>query len=132
MMKWYFRGVTPYPPHATKALRAWLNLRFEPEKAKIFYLTHHLGLSDAIRFIKKTITEERAHKLLVAQVGAKKAAKSAKDNGSYVEGHRTWLSEYIDKQIELKDFYCPKIEFTIKQNSGSLENVIEKINGGEK
>ncbi|EXU74684.1 hypothetical protein BG55_15490 [Erwinia mallotivora] len=25
------RGVTPYPPHATKALQAWLNLRFEPQ-----------------------------------------------------------------------------------------------------
>ncbi|WP_267443335.1 LysM peptidoglycan-binding domain-containing protein [Erwinia psidii] len=25
------RGITPYPPHATKALQAWLNLRYEPE-----------------------------------------------------------------------------------------------------
>jgi len=154
------RGITPYPPHATKALQAWLNLRFEPafiimaavdyglynlaqlqtagysvdtlndaEKAKIFYLTHHLGLGDAKRFIRKTITEESAHKLLVAQVGAKKAAKSAKDYRSYVEGHRKWLRKYIDDNINLKGFYCPKIEFTEKQNSGGLESVIEKIKG---
>ncbi|MEW5291475.1 LysM domain-containing protein [Erwinia papayae] len=158
------RGVTPYPPHATKALQAWLNLRFEPEfiimaavdyglyniaqlqtasysvdrlndaeKAKIFYLTHHLGLGDAKRFIRKIITEESAYKLLLAQVGAKKAAKRAFNNSnSYIKGHRAWLSEYIDKQIDLKDFYCPKIEFTKKQESGDLEIVIEKIKGGEK
>ncbi|AFJ48668.1 hypothetical protein EBL_c36160 [Shimwellia blattae DSM 4481 = NBRC 105725] len=157
------RGITPYPPHATKALQAWLNLRFEPEfiimaavdyglynlaklrdagynvdtlndaeKAKIFYLTHHLGLGDAKRFIRKTITEESAHKLLVAQVGAKKAAwytNIPDNNGSYIKGHRMWLSYYIDKSINLENFYCPKIEFTEKQESGSLENVIEKIKG---
>ena len=155
------RGITPYPPHATKALQAWLNLRFEPEfiimaavdyglynlaqlqtagysvdtlndaeKAKIFYLTHHLGLGDAKRFIRKTITEESAHKLLVAQIGAKNAAAKASENSnSYVKGHRAWLSKYIDDKIDLGDFYCPKIEFTEKQSSGGLEVVIEKIKG---
>ncbi|ABP58870.1 LysM peptidoglycan-binding domain-containing protein [Enterobacter sp. 638] len=158
------RGITPYPPHATKALQAWLNLRFEPEfiimaavdyglynlaqlqaagysvdtlndaaKAKIFYLAHHLGLGDAKRFIRKTITEENAHKLLVAQIGAKKAAtKASKNSNSYVKGHRMWLSEYIDRNIRLEKFYCPKIEFTVKQESGGLESVIEKIKGDAK
>ena len=63
----------------------------DAEKAKIFYLTHHLGLADAKRFIRKTITEENAHKFLVAQIGAKKAAKYANDldnGGSYIKGHR--------------------------------------------
>lgn len=155
------RGVTPYPPHATKALQEWLNLRFEPEfiimaavdyglynlaklqaagynveslndaeKAKIFYLTHHLGLGDAKRFIRKTITEESAHKLLVAQVGGKRAAGYANDpkkGGNYIKGHRTWLSEYIDNNIKLERFYCPKIEFTEKQDADNLESVIQKI-----
>lgn len=157
------RGITPYPPHATKALQSWLNLRFEPEfiimaavdyglynlaqlqaagysvdtlndanKAKIFYLTHHLGLGDAKRFIRKTITEESAHKLLVAQVGAKNAAERAfKNSNSYIKGHRTWLSDYIDRNINLEKFYCPKVEFTEKQESDDLEIVIEKIKGGE-
>ena len=104
----------------------------DAEKAKIFYLTHHLGLADAKHFIRKTITEESAHKLLVAQIGAKRAAKSAKNNGSYIKGHRTWLSEYIDRNIRLEKFYCPKIEFTVKQESGGLESVIEKIKGDAK
>ncbi|PLR29157.1 hypothetical protein CYR32_21155 [Chimaeribacter coloradensis] len=29
----------------------------DAEKAKLLYLTHHLGLTDTIRFIKGTITE---------------------------------------------------------------------------
>lgn len=104
----------------------------DAEKAKIFYLTHHLGLGDTKRFIRKTITEENAHKLLVAQVGAKKAAwyaNALNNNGSYIKGHRMWLSNYIDNNINLELFYCPKIEFTAKQNSGSLERVMEKIKG---
>lgn len=104
----------------------------DAEKAKIFYLTHHLGLGDAKRFIRKTVTEENAHKLLVAQVGAKKAAKSVKGYGSYVQGHRVWLSDYINNNINLQNFYCPKIESTKKQASGGLEVVIEKIKGDTK
>jgi len=105
----------------------------DAEKAKIFYLTHHLGLADAKRFIRKTITEENAHKLLVAQIGAKKAAERAfKNSNSYVKGHRTWLCEYIDNNIKLENFYCPKVEFTEKQESGVLEVVINKIKGDSK
>ncbi|EXU74683.1 hypothetical protein [Erwinia mallotivora] len=107
----------------------------DAEKAKIFYLTHHLGLGDAKRFIRKIITEESAYKLLVAQIGAKSAAWYANipdNDGSYIKGHRMWLSNYIDNNIYLKDFYCLKIEFTKKQESGDLEIVIEKIKGGEK
>lgn len=51
---------------------------------------------------------------------------------SDIKGHRMWLSEYVDKSINLKKFYCPKIAFTVKQESGGLEAVIEKIKGGEK
>lgn len=102
----------------------------DAEKAKIFYLAHHLGLGDAKRFIRKTITEESAHKLLVAQVGAKKAAGYASMNSnSYVRGHRKWLGDYINKSIDLKNFYCPKIEHTLKQDSKGLEIVIDKIKG---
>jgi len=105
----------------------------DAEKAKMFYLAHHLGLGDAKRFIRKTITEENAHKLLVGQVGAKNAAtKASKNSNSYVKGHRTWLCEYIDTQIDLENFYCPKMEFTGKQVLGDLEIVIETIKGDEK
>jgi len=102
----------------------------DAEKAKIFYLTHHLGLGDAKRFIRKTITEESAHKLLVAQIGAKNAAsKASKNSNSYVKGHRAWLCKYIDDNIQLDKFYCPKMEFTEKQESENLDIVIEKIKG---
>ena len=101
----------------------------DAEKAKIFYLTHHLGLGDAKRFIRKTITEESAHKLLVAQVGAKTAAVYAEKHGNYIEGHRFWLSKYIDGQIILEGFYSPKVEYTTMQKSEVLKSVIEKIKG---
>nr|WP_237729586.1 hypothetical protein [Lelliottia amnigena] len=107
----------------------------DAEKAKIFYLTHHLELGDAKRFIRKTITEESAHKLLVAQVGAKKAARFANDpsnGGSYIKGHRAWLEGYIDTHIDLKNFYFPKVEHTIKQNSNKLDAIIDKIKGNSK
>nr|WP_254612668.1 hypothetical protein [Lelliottia amnigena] len=102
----------------------------DANKSKIFYLTHHLGLGDAKRFIRKTITEESAHKLLVAQVGAKSAAGYASMNSnSYVRGHRKWLCKYIDNSINFKGFYCPKIELSQEQKSEVLEIVIEKIKG---
>lgn len=154
------RGATPYPPQATKALQAWLNLRFEPEfiimaavdyglynlarlqaagynvdtlndaeKAKLFYLTHHLGLRDARKFINKTITEENAHKLLVAQVGEKKAAVHAEKHGGYTEGHRSWLERYIDENIELSAFYCPKSLHMTIQTADNLSIIIERIKG---
>ncbi|WP_146000749.1 hypothetical protein, partial [Chimaeribacter coloradensis] len=68
----------------------------DAEKAKLIYLTHHLGLTDTIRFIKGTITEEAAKRLLIAQVGAGKAAKRANENqGSYRIVHRAWLNSFI-------------------------------------
>ena len=153
-------GETPYPPRATKALQAWLNMRFNPEliivaavdyalynlkqlqaagynvealndaeKAKIFYLTHHLGLSDAKRFIHNAITEKRARQLLIGQVNEAKAAWLAKTHGSYLKGHRAWLAEYINSKIHLENFYCPKVWGATMQKDQNLEVVILKING---
>lgn len=112
-----------------QAMGYGVNALNDADKAKLFYLTHHLGLKDAQLFINDAITEGDAKKLLMAQIGAKKAAKSAKDYGGYVEGHRAWLRKYIDDNIQLDKFYCPKIEFTEKQESDNLEIVIEKIKG---
>ena len=44
---------------------------YEAAKAKLIYLTHHLGLNDAILFIKNKITEDKAVKLLNDQTGVK-------------------------------------------------------------
>ncbi|PLR29182.1 peptidoglycan-binding LysM [Chimaeribacter coloradensis] len=81
----------------------------DAEKAKLIYLTHHLGLTDTIRFIKGTITEEAAKRLLIAQVGAGKAKEYAEiNNRSYSAGHREWLLSFIDDYIKVHNFICPE------------------------
>ncbi|MEA5103963.1 LysM peptidoglycan-binding domain-containing protein [Pantoea sp. S18] len=101
----------------------------DAEKAKIIYLTHHLGIGDAVKFIKNTITEPSAKVLLTAQVGSRKAELRAKDNNeSYVLAHREWLNGYINSNIKLLNFYCPKV--TGKQvKDVELLNVIKKMRG---
>jgi LysM repeat protein len=77
------------------------------DKAKLIYLTHHLGLSDAKKFIRNTITSDTAKVLLTAQVGADRAAEYAADNGNdYVKGHRSWLLNFVDKKINITEKMC--------------------------
>lgn len=77
------------------------------DKAKLVYLTHHLGLADAKAFINNKIEESHAKVLLIAQVGASKAAEYAEDNGdSYVKGHRAWLLNFVDRRISLPEKMC--------------------------
>lgn len=82
----------------------------DADKAKVIYLTHHLGVSDACKFIKNEISEARAKKLLIAQIKEKNAKVRADDcDGSYLLAHRQWLSTYINSNIKLFNFYCPKV-----------------------
>ncbi len=99
----------------------------DAEKAKVMYLTHHLGLGDAIKFIRKEITESKAKNLLVAQVGVVEAMKYYADaRSSYIEGHRLWLSAFMDKNIKLQNFYS--YDLSIKKISDvSLFSAIEKL-----
>ncbi|MYN04511.1 LysM peptidoglycan-binding domain-containing protein [Pseudoduganella sp. DS3] len=79
----------------------------DAEKAKMIYLTHHLGLDDAIAFIKRRMTAARAEELLIAQLkedGAKKAAE--KLGGDYLAAHREWLQRYVDSRIQLNEKMC--------------------------
>jgi LysM repeat protein len=77
------------------------------DKAKLIYLTHHLGLSDAKKFIRNTITSDTAKILLTAQVGSDRAAEYAADNGNdYVKGHRNWLLNFIDEKINIAEKMC--------------------------
>ncbi len=66
---------------ALKAAGYNIEILNDAEKAKIMYLTHHLGLKNAKRFIKNEITEDAAWRLLKAQVGSKSAT---------VRGKKTW------------------------------------------
>lgn len=150
----YITGVTPYPDHATADVQQWLNLRFKPEyaimaavdygianlaslkdagynidelndaeKSKLIYLTHHLGLSDAKRFIGNKITEGNAKKLLTAQVGEESAKARSKTVG-YVKAHRQWLIDYINRNINLSNYFCNE---QITSNSHDDINLIETI-----
>ncbi|MBS0969547.1 hypothetical protein JK232_11660 [Nissabacter archeti] len=102
----------------------------DAEKAKLIYLAHHLGLTDTIRFIKGTITEAAAERLLIAQVGADKAGSIADDHrGSYIEGHRGWLLEFIDTYIDIGVFYCDerkRVNFQLKEKTESILRKVKK------
>lgn len=98
------------------------------EKAKMGYLGHHLGPSDAKRYINERITEESAKHLLTQQVGEGAAAVLAKikdkkdgkgnDTYSYQAAHRQWLNSYVNKKIVFQKFYCadkaPEIDDLLK------------------
>lgn len=99
----------------------------DAEKAKLIYLTHHLGLGDAMLFIKNKISEDKASHLLKAQVGVRSALKIYLSVGSYVQAHRVWLKDYIDKHINLRDYYCPELTKPPEQNDVFLDDVMNKI-----
>ena len=99
----------------------------DAEKAKLIYLTHHLGIGDTQLFIKKEISEDRANTLLKAQVGVKSAVKKYLLMGSYVEAHRMWLKDYIDKNIKLKDYFCPELSKPPKLEDVDLDDTLDKI-----
>ncbi|HHW9082592.1 TPA: LysM peptidoglycan-binding domain-containing protein [Salmonella enterica] len=99
----------------------------DAEKAKLIYLTHHLGLSDAIHFIKNNITEDNAKKLLIAQVGDESAISKAQKNGGYMKAHRKWLMDYIDDNINLEIYFCPELTNSCKIETPALKLIINKI-----
>ncbi|EAA7111112.1 hypothetical protein EWJ91_24090 [Salmonella enterica subsp. enterica serovar Ouagadougou] len=99
----------------------------DAEKAKLIYLTHHLGLSDAIHFIKNNITEDNAKKLLIAQVGNESAISKAKKNRGYMKAHRKWLMDYIDDNINLEIYFCPELTNSCKIETLALKLIINKI-----
>ncbi|ENA9094160.1 hypothetical protein ABG138_004415 [Salmonella bongori] len=100
----------------------------DAEKAKLIYLTHHLGLSDAIHFIKDNITEDNAKKLLIAQVGDESAISKAKKNGGYMKAHRKWLMDYIDNNIKIVKYFCHEQIISDNPKDIDLTQTIEKIN----
>jgi len=67
--------------------------------ARSAYLGHHLGLGDALRYLKGGIDENRAQILLKAQVGANAAHRRIAAAGNAALAHRTWLDGYIDRNI---------------------------------
>ena len=104
----------------------------DAEKAKLIYLTHHLGLSDAKRFINNKITEGGAKELLIAQVGEESAISKAHQNGGYMKAHRKWPMDYIDNNINVGTYFCPKLVNSQKVKTYGLESIMNKIQEIEK
>nr|WP_267874739.1 LysM peptidoglycan-binding domain-containing protein [Massilia glaciei] len=79
------------------------------DKAKLVYLTHHLGLGDGKSFINNTMGEATAKNLLITQIGDEAAAiRAANEGGEYVKAHRKWLFGFIDMKIDLPAKMCDK------------------------
>jgi hypothetical protein len=79
----------------------------DAEKAKLIYLTHHLGLDDASAFIKNTMSENHAKYLLNQQMSEASAEERAeKHGGSYLKAHREWLSNFVDDRIDVLKKMC--------------------------
>ena len=68
-------------------------------QAKLAYLGHHLGPGDASRFLNGGLSEDRAARLLKAQIGTGEANRRIGNSGSAAGAHRQWLNGYIDSHI---------------------------------
>lgn len=69
------------------------------EIAKAAYMGHHLGLGDAVKFLKDGLNPNRAATLLNAQVGRGKAGQQIADAGCATTAHRQWLLSYVDRNV---------------------------------
>nr|WP_253201414.1 peptidoglycan-binding protein [Sphingomonas quercus] len=72
--------------------------------ARAAYLGHHLGLGDAIRFLKDGIASGRARHLLDAQIGHEAANRKIAAYGDASAAHRAWLLGYIDRNVRPERF----------------------------
>lgn len=72
--------------------------------ARAAYLGHHLGLGDAIRFMKGGLDSSRARTLLNAQVGAAAASRRIASAGDATDAHRSWLLNYVGRTIRPERF----------------------------
>ncbi|MDF2387257.1 hypothetical protein JMG10_37750 [Nostoc ellipsosporum NOK] len=72
--------------------------------AKSAYLTHHLGLGDAKKFLAGGIEPGRARMLLAAQIGGGAADHRIAAAGNATQAHRQWLLGFIDRRIRPEQF----------------------------
>lgn len=72
--------------------------------AQSAYLGHHLGLGDAIRFMKGGLDPARAKMLLGAQVGAAQASQHIARAGNATSAHRAWFLDFVDRHVQPERF----------------------------
>ena len=68
--------------------------------AQSAYLGHHLGLGDAVRFMKGGLDPARARMLLGAQIGSAKASQQIAQAGNATVAHRTWFMDFVDRHVQ--------------------------------
>jgi hypothetical protein len=72
--------------------------------AEAAYIGHNLGPRDAVRFFTGGLDDRRARVLLDAQVGSSRASGRIVEAGSAVAAHRTWLMQFVSKQVRSDRF----------------------------
>ncbi len=72
--------------------------------AQAAYLGHHLGVGDAIKFLKGGLDSSRARTLLNAQVGTASASRRIAEAGDAADAHRAWLLNYVGRHIRPTKF----------------------------
>jgi hypothetical protein len=73
--------------------------------ARAAYLGHHLGVGDAIRFLKDGLDPGRARMLLNAQIGSAGASRRIAEAGDARSAHRTWLLQYVERNVRPTRFF---------------------------
>lgn len=68
--------------------------------ARSAYVSHHLGLGDAIRFLGSGLDPARARTLLRAQIGASAADERIAEAGGATRAHRDWLLGYVSRNVQ--------------------------------
>jgi len=114
------------------------------ERAKMLYLSHHLGSGDANRYLAGTIASDDtytparpghpprliargAKSLLTGQIGSAAAGRLATQNGNnYVKAHRSWLSSLIDNGVNFKNFACDPTKL---DNVRTLPDLVTAVGG---
>lgn len=74
------------------------------EIAQSAYLGHHLGLGDAVRFMKGGLDPARARVLLGAQVGAADAGHRIAAAGNATAAHRAWFLDFVSRNVRAERF----------------------------
>lgn len=85
--------------------KAGVRVRTDAETlAKAAYLSHHLGLGDAQKFLSGGIEPGRARTLLAAQIGSSAAEQRIASAGDATHAHRQWLLGFIERRIRPQQF----------------------------
>lgn len=64
------------------------------------YVAHHLGIGDAIHFLRGGLDPVRAARLLVAQIGVNAAADRIARSVDAAVAHRSWLTDFITRAVK--------------------------------